>query len=58
MESGHLIAMDSHQNLIETNPTYRSLFNLVTEEEAARQQVSEVAAIEADFTGDADGTTG
>ena len=58
MESGHLIAMDSHRNLIETNPTYRSLFNLVTEEEAARQDASEAAAIEAEFTGDADGTIG
>ncbi len=34
MENGHLVSMDSHENLIVSNPMYRSLFNLVAEEEA------------------------
>ncbi len=43
MEGGHLIAMDSHENLIATNSIYRSLFNLVVEEEAAGETVEEIA---------------
>ncbi|NDR55559.1 ABC transporter ATP-binding protein [Aliiruegeria sabulilitoris] len=34
MDGGHLMAMDSHENLMATNPIYRSLFNLQAEEGA------------------------
>jgi ABC-type multidrug transport system fused ATPase/permease subunit len=35
MENGHILAMDSHENLMATYPIYRSLFNLEAEDVSA-----------------------